>query len=294
MPASTKSLNSAAKSHNNSTTTNSYANKIATMCAMHGIPSGAGGNLGTFMRALNQDKLLALNFWSLVVKITDQINAQENGSNAALLEAISHGVTGKSVAEAEAAGGEPQWLIKQMAAMLAGEDIQIPAAASLTPAAAAPVPVAAQQAPVSAEVSAVAIETQALVLTPPPVEVSADADTRLQPFLIRIDRDRSRMVLAPEGVTSKPMMGQRALFGPEAREKETRATRVPLECYGERSANISTRMIAFAALMAVALGGAAFVARGDAAATQKSVRAAYDSAWSGVKALGNWASRIAE
>jgi hypothetical protein len=81
MPASLKSHNSS-KSHNTTVSATPYAKKIATICMMHGIPSNASGaNLGTFMRALDQDKLLAMNFWSLVVKITDQISAQENGSN---------------------------------------------------------------------------------------------------------------------------------------------------------------------------------------------------------------------
>ncbi len=270
-----------AKLQNSSTTPNSYAKKIATMCAMHGIPSGAGGNLGTFMRALDEDKLLALNFWSLVVKISDL----ENGSNVALLEAISQGVTGKSVAEAEAAGGEQQWLIKQMACMLAGEDIHIPAAASLTPVASAE--------PVRVEVPVVAVEAQTLVLAPPSIgEALVAAEAQLQPFLIRDDRDRSRMVLEPETASSKSLMGQRALFGPEVRGEKTRTIRVPLEGYGERSVSGSARIIAFAVVIAVAAGGAAFFGSGEGAAMQKklgpSVRARYDSAWRGVKALGGW------
>jgi hypothetical protein len=205
-------------------------------------------------------------------------------------------VTGLSVAEIEAGGGEPKWLIQQMAAMLAGEDIQIPAAA-VDPAAAADVTV-------SKEIAA-AVEEPVLVLTPPPVaEAPVAVEAQLQPFLIRNDRDksgnpdRSRMVLEPEMTVSKALVGQRALFGSEGQEEKGRAMRVPLEGYGDRSATGSTRMIAFAALMLVAVGGGAFIVRGDAAALRQkfvpSVRAGYDSAWHGVKALGNWASKIAE
>jgi hypothetical protein len=299
MPASLKSHNSP-KLQNSTVSANPYAKKITTICMMHGIPSGAGGDLGTFMRALNTDKLLAMNFWSLVVKITDQISAQENGSNVALLEAISEGVTGLSVAELETGGGEPKWLIQQMAAMLAGEDIQIPAAANVPAAAVAPA--ATLDAPVSGEIAATPVEESALVLTPPPVaEAPVAVETQLQPFLIRNDReksDRSRMVLEPEVAAAKPLVGQRALFGFEGQEEKTRAIRVPLQSYGERSTNGSVRMIAFAMLMLLALGSGAFVARGEGAALRQkfvpSVRAAYNSAWHGVKALGTWASKIAE
>lgn len=293
MPASLKSHHSS-KLQNTTVSANPYAKKIATICMMHGIPSGTGGNLGTFMRALDVDKLLAMNFWSLVVKITDQITAQENGSNQALLEAISEGVTGLPVAELEAGGGEPKWLIQQMAAMLAGEDIQIPAA-TVTPAAALDVTV-------GAEIAAATVEEPALVLTPPPVaEAPVAVEAQLQPFLIRNDRDksdRSRMVLEPETAVSRSLAGQRALFGLEGQEEKDRAIRVPLEGYGERSANGNVRLIAFGALMVVALGSGAFFVRGDGAALRQkfvpSVRAGYNSAWRGVKALGGWASKIAE
>jgi hypothetical protein len=296
MPASLKSHNSS-KLQNSTVSANPYAKKIATICMMHGIPSGAGGNLGTFMRALDVDKLLAMNFWSLVVKITDQISTQENGSNQALLEAISEGVTGLSVAELEAGGGEPKWLIQQMAAMLAGEDIQIPATTV--------VPLAMLDTTLSEPIAATAVEEPALVLTPPPVtEAPVTVEPQLQPFLIRNDRDksdnsdRSRMVLEPEVSASRPLLGQRALFGFEAQEEKAQAIRVPLQSYGERSANGNVRMIAFAALMTVALGSGAFFARGDGAILHQkfvpSVRAGYESARHGVKALGNWASKIAE
>jgi len=146
---------------------------------------------------------------------------------------------------------------------------------------------------VSAEAPVIAVEAPALVLTPPSIgEALVAAEAQLQPFLIRNDRDRSRMVLEPEVVASKPLLGQRALFGAEVREEKTRAVRVPLEGYGERSASGSTRIIAFAVLMVVAAGGAAFFGWGEGAAMQKkfgpSVRAGYDSGWHALKALGGW------
>jgi hypothetical protein len=301
MPASLKSHTSP-KLQTTTVSANPYAKKIATICMMHGIPSGAGGNLGTFMRALDVDKLLAMNFWSLVVKITDQISAQENGSNQALLEAISEGVTGLSVAELEAGGGEPKWLIQQMAAMLAGEDIQIPAATVAQ--ATAVVPAAALDSTVSREIATVAVEEPALILTPPVTETPVAVEIQLQPFLIRNDSDkseksdRSRMVLEPEAAGSRAQLGERALFGSEGQEEKAQAIRVPLQGYGERSASGNVRMIAFATLMALALGSGAFIARGEGAALRQKfvpvVRAGYDSAWHGVKALGNWASKIAE
>lgn len=265
-----------------------YAKKVATVCAMQGVPSGSAGDLGTFMRALDNDKLLAMNFWSLVVKITDQISAQlsaqEIASNQQLLEAIARGVTRRSVAELEAGGGEPKWLIQQMAAMLAGEDIQIPSTLQIPP---------SVQIPSSAMVSAAAPIAEPPALTPS-APAPASAEPQLQPFLIR-----PRMVLEPEAAAPQPLLGQRALFAPEQQpkqepeqqpeQKKAQPSRVPLEGYGERIATGSTRMIAFAALMVIALGGAAFFARGEGSALQHrvatSVRASYDAAWHGVKSL---------
>ena len=258
------------------------AKKVATVCVTHGVPSGSAADLGTFMRALDNDKLLAMNFWSLVVKITDQmadqLSAQEIASNQPLLEAIARGVTKRSVAELEAGGGEPKWLIQQMAAMLAGEDIQIPPAAMVP-------------APPIAETPRVVAEPAALALTPP-AEAPMPTDTQLQPFLIH-----SRLVLEPEAPASKPSTGQRALFAPEQHQeqqqdqKRLQPSRVPLEGYGERIATRSTRTITFALLMVIALGGAAFFARGDRPALQQkvatSMRASYDAAWHGVKSLGS-------
>jgi hypothetical protein len=285
--------------------------KVTKVCVMHGLPSGSPGDLGTFMRSLNHDKLLAMNFWSLVVKITDQISnetsiqtsAHENGSNPELLETIAQGVTGRSVAEVEAVGGEPKWLIQQMAAMLAGEDVQIPAAM--------PVPAAA----VSADTSrAAAVEPPAFVSTPT-ADLPEPAEAQSQPFLVRTARtartartdqadqpvltdrdisDRSRLVLEPEAAASKPLPGQRALFGQEAQEEKASPFRVPLEGYGATVANGSASRIAIALLIVVALGGGAFFVRGNGAAMQQkfgpSVRARYNAAWHGAKWMGGWVS----
>jgi hypothetical protein len=258
------------------------------MCVMHGVPSGSAADLGTFMRALDNDKLLAMNFWSLVVKITDQISAelsaQEIASNQQLLEAIARGVTRRSVAELEGGGGEPKWLIQQMAAMLAGEDIQIPPTIQIPPSVHIPPTAMVPAAPIA--------EPPAFTLTPP-AQIPASTEPQLQPFLIR-----SRMVLEPEAATPQPSQGQRALFTPEQQQpehqqeqKKARPSRVPLEGYGERIATGRTRTIAFAALMLVALSSAAFFARGNDSALEHrfatSVRATYNAAWHGVKSLSS-------
>ena len=279
-----------------------YSQKVAKMCVMHGLPIRSTGDLGTFMRALDTDKLLAMNFWSLVVKITDQISAQISnqtsaqdngsiGSNRPLLEAIAVGVTGRSVAEIEAAGGEPKWLIQQMAAMLAGEDIQISAAMP------APPPTVTKESSSAVAVEPPAPVAPALILTPPPTELPASAETQLQPFLIRTDRDksdRSRLLLEPEVAASRQLLGQRALFGSDAQEEKARPFRVPLEGYGASIATGSTSRIAIALLMLVALGAGAFFVRGNGAALQQkfgpSLRARYNAAWHGAKGMGSWVS----
>jgi hypothetical protein len=270
MLATTTLQNHSAKLKDSSPSTDSYSRKIAMVCAMHGIPTGTIGNLATFMRALPEDKGLAMNFWSLMAKMHDL----EQGSNAAPLEAIAEGVTGRSVVEVHAAGGEPRWLMKQMAAMLAGEDIDLSAVA---------------QVPATAPVSVAA--APALVLTSPAASVAAaSAEGKWQLVSVRQEEERSRLVLEPAMVGLQPFFGQRAPVGVDLREEAMQGIRVPLEGYGERSANGSARTIAFAVLMVIAAGGAAFFARGDAAVLQQrvgpSVRAGYDAAWRGVKGLG--------
>jgi hypothetical protein len=261
-----------------------YSKKIKMLCAVHGVPCGSPANLAMFLRAVNEDKCLAMNFWSLMARMHDL----EQGSNEVLLEAIAEGVTGRSVVEVHAAGGEPRWLMKQMAAMLAGEDIDIAAVVQ--------VPAAAVR-----EIARAAVESApAVALTAPVAAATAvSAEMKWQAVSIRQEEERSRLVLEPEMVGLQPFFGQRALFGVDLREPkvEVREIRVPLEGYGERSANGSVRMIAFAVLMVVAMCGAAFVARGDAAVLQHkvgpSVRAGYDAAWRGVKGLGDWAGNAA-
>ena len=256
------------------------------VCSMHGIPTGNIGNLATFMRALPEDKSLAMNFWSLMARMHDL----EQGSNERLLEAIAEGVTGRSVIEVHATGGEPRRLMKQMAAMLAGEDIDLSEVVR-TPAAAVPVPMTAD-----GESLRVAMEAApALVPTSPAAsEAAASAEGKWQLVSVwQEEEERSRLALEPEMVGLQPFVEQRALFGVDLKEEPVQMSRVPLEGYGERSANGSARTIAFAVLMMVAAGGAAFFARSDAAVLQHkvgpSVRAGYGAAWRGVKGFGDWA-----
>jgi hypothetical protein len=241
------------------------------MCAMHGVPSGDTANLAAFMRALNDDKCLAMNFWSLMARMHDL----EQGSNEKLLEAIAEGVAGCSVVEVHAAGGEPRRLMKQMAAMLAGEDIDLSEIA---------------QAPAAAvrESSHVAEAVPALVSTTPAASVTAvSSETKWQAVSMRQEEERSLLVQQPETVGLQPFVGP--LLGVDLPKQNVPTVRVPLEGYGERSANGSSRMIAFAVLMVIA-GAGVFVARGEAAILQHkvgpSVRAGYDAAWRGVKGLG--------
>jgi hypothetical protein len=266
MLATTNLQDYSAKLTDSSLAADSYSKKIAMVCAMHGIPTGNVGNLATFMRALPDDKSLAMNFWSLMARMHDL----EQGSNERLLEAIAEGVTGRSVIEVHATGGEPRRLMKQMAAMLAGEDIDLSEVAQVP--AAAPVSVAAPSLVLTSSVTA---------------EAAMSSGAKWQMVSVRQEEERSRQALEPEMVGLQPFVEHRASFGVDLKEEPVQMNRVPLEGYGERSAHGSIRMIAFAALMLVVAGGAAFVARGDAAGVQHkvgpSVRAGYDAAWRGMK-----------
>src|ERR1017187_3509020 len=95
--------------------------EIIGVCAKHGVAYGSPDNLVTFMRALHENKHLAMDFWSLVARLTKE-NADGATEPDWLLQAIVEGVTGHSVAEMNAAPGAQRLLVRKLANMLAGQD----------------------------------------------------------------------------------------------------------------------------------------------------------------------------
>jgi protein TonB len=99
--------------------------EIQAICAKHHLACGEPVNLAGFLRALGENKLLAMNFWSVVARLGDGRNGRALDTNE-VLAAIMQGVTGQSLTEATA-GSAQQGLLDKLARMLAGEDVQLPA-----------------------------------------------------------------------------------------------------------------------------------------------------------------------
>jgi TonB family protein len=130
----------------NSLPGNLYVRKFEMVCDMHGLPFGSPANLTGFVQALDTNKHLAMDFWSLVARMSDADGPAtpkpgtdaETGAaaervsdgrtlNGRLLETIVEGVTGQSVADVISAGGDARRSVGDLASLLAGEDIYAPA-----------------------------------------------------------------------------------------------------------------------------------------------------------------------
>jgi TonB family protein len=116
--------------------TDPYVRKIASVCDMHRVPFGSPADLAGFMGALDENHHLAMDFWAIVARMSDEESSPSSRrsgepgetSNRRMLEAIVEGVTGRSVAEVAAGRSEDKQLVRRLASMLAGEDVHRPAA----------------------------------------------------------------------------------------------------------------------------------------------------------------------
>jgi TonB family protein len=109
--------------------------EFIAVCATHGISYGGLDDLAGFMRALHDNKHLAMNFWSVVARISESPANRAAGSDW-LKTAIVEAVTGHTVDEVAAAGPAHRVLLGRLASMLAGEDIQLADELPLAPRAA--------------------------------------------------------------------------------------------------------------------------------------------------------------
>ena len=99
--------------------------EVVAICATHDLAHGEPNDLVTFMRALHEDKHLAMNFWSLVARLTDKGGPHPNQPDW-ILATIVEGVTGRSLDEVRAVGPAHRVLVSRLASMLAGEDVLAP------------------------------------------------------------------------------------------------------------------------------------------------------------------------
>jgi outer membrane biosynthesis protein TonB len=108
--------------------TDPYVRRIAGVCDMHRVAVGSLAELEGFLKALDEDKHLAMDFWAVMGKMSDEGSAYLAGRtlNAKMLEVVVEAVTGVSVADILAAGEHPRHVVAQLVRLLAGEDIHSP------------------------------------------------------------------------------------------------------------------------------------------------------------------------
>jgi len=143
---------------------NPFAREIAAVCDKHAVAHGSPGKLAGFLQALHRNKHLAMDFWSLVVRFSEDENTGSVDPDW-LLAVIVEGVTGWNVAKLCAADAPDVRHVNELASILAGEDV-VPSPPDPDP--------LIQRDPVIAQ-----NENRRLVLEPEP---AVTADTALRPL----------------------------------------------------------------------------------------------------------------
>ncbi len=92
------------------------------MCDKHGIAWGMPQRLAGFIRALDGNKHLAMDFWSIVARMNDEDRGVGLEPNQ-VLEVVVEGVTGRSVAEVIVSGAVERRAVSDLTRLLAGEDL---------------------------------------------------------------------------------------------------------------------------------------------------------------------------
>src|SRR5579884_365131 len=97
------------------------AREFEAICTKHNLHCGSPEDLAGFLSALETNKLLAMNFWALVARLTEPHEGAALDSSE-LLGVIARGVAGASVDEAnERSRAE----VEKLTRLLAGEDVQL-------------------------------------------------------------------------------------------------------------------------------------------------------------------------
>jgi TonB family protein len=100
--------------------------EITAVCGKHEVETGSPASLIWFMRALHENKHLAMDFWATVARLIREKSGRQTQPDW-LLAAIVEGVTGQSLEEATASPGAQRLLVKKLGSMLAGQDLQVAA-----------------------------------------------------------------------------------------------------------------------------------------------------------------------
>jgi TonB family protein len=98
-----------------------YVRKFRSICEMHGIQFGSQENLPEFLHRLADDRYFAMDFWAF----TGRLSRREDGelSDEQMLALIVEGIAGEELHDAD---GELKGVIAELAALLAGVDVQSP------------------------------------------------------------------------------------------------------------------------------------------------------------------------
>jgi TonB family protein len=106
-----------------------YVRKFRSICTMHGVQIGSHDDLREFMHKLTEDRHFAMDFWAF----TGKLSSREGGelSDERMLAVVVEGVSGSTIPDAE---GELKSVVDELAALLAGVDVQSPWTSDVEPA----------------------------------------------------------------------------------------------------------------------------------------------------------------
>jgi TonB family protein len=99
-----------------------YAGKFRSICVMHGIKTGSSEDLEAFLKKLEADRYFAMDFWSLIGKLSDREGGEL--SDDQILALVVECVTGSAMSADSDPGVKPH--LAELRALLAGVDVQRP------------------------------------------------------------------------------------------------------------------------------------------------------------------------
>lgn len=266
--------------------------EVVAICATHSLSYGEPNDLVGFMRALNENKLLAMNFWSLVARLSDKGGPHPNQPDW-ILATIVEGVTGRTLDEVRAVGPAHRVLVTRLANMLAGEDVLDPIAdvPPTEPVRASDEMLPARKAKQAdiAEITPRQSRTAAALASARKSSETAPIEPITNPAWLR--EERMRLVLEPE----QPL--RQAQSAPVSTSQDEPPILIPLSSYGETSRDpifSGGRLVTGLILLLLIACGIWFARSPNSDTIQNfetSIRSGYDSAIASLQSLRTNSSR---